>query len=416
MVWTKIAIRNLMKNGRRSFFTIIAITLGYAAIVLFDGFITYMFTGLKESVIYAQGGGHLTVFKKGYLEKGKLHPEQYLITNDELRAIDTICAKRDEILVTSPELNINGLISNGHVSTIFIATGRVPSKHQAIKNHSTSKLGASKYYEGEPLTDDNVSGIGIGSSLSRLMGLPAGSSDAIVVAPTVDGAMNALDAKIIQTVQAGNEVLEDKLLTVSLDFAQTLYDTESVDRVRILLANEQDIASVTDYLKTAFENQEMDLEIKEWIELSPFYVKVKNMFEFIFIFVFLIVITVVVMSIINTLGMAIMERTTEIGTMRAMGLKRFGVIRLFAIESSILVLIGAFLGLIIALSARSLIEIFDVRWIPPQLALAVPLEIHLVYGHMLAILVLLELLAVAAAIMPARRAAYKNIVDALGHT
>ncbi|MGH8556497.1 MAG: hypothetical protein ACRESZ_03355, partial [Methylococcales bacterium] len=76
MTWVVIAIRNLLNNGRRSFFTIVAIMLGYAAVILFDGFTGYMYTGIKESVIFVQGSGHLTVFKSGFLKKGKLHPER----------------------------------------------------------------------------------------------------------------------------------------------------------------------------------------------------------------------------------------------------------------------------------------------------------------------------------------------------
>lgn len=64
MPWLIIAIRNLLKNKRRSFFTLIAIMLGYAAVIIFDGYINYMFTSLKESFIYSDGRGHLTVFKK----------------------------------------------------------------------------------------------------------------------------------------------------------------------------------------------------------------------------------------------------------------------------------------------------------------------------------------------------------------
>ena len=45
-------------------------------------------------------------------------------------------------------------------------------------------------------------------------------------------------------------------------------------------------------------------------------------------------ITIVTMSVLNTIGMAVVERTTEIGTLRALGLKRPGVIRLFVVGSS----------------------------------------------------------------------------------
>lgn len=415
MAWIIIAVRNLYKNGRRSFFTIVAIMLGYAAVVLFDGYINYMFTSLQESFIYSRGNGHLTVFKKGFLEEGKLNPERYLINKNELNTLNNIVAGQENVLLTSPELQINGLVSNGAISTIFFATGRVPSKRQQILRYASSRLGAGKYFKGMSLSDGDLSGIGLGESLSRLLGLKVGDPGAIVVSPTIDGGMNALDATIKQTVYAGNEELEDKYLVVTLSFAQTLYDTDSVDRVRVLLNDERQIGSVKNYLQTAFDEQGLGLEIKEWIELAPFYVKAKKMFEFIFVFVFIIVLTVSVMSVINTLGMSIMERTQEIGTMRAMGLKRLGVIRLFIIESSILVSVGAFCGLLIAVSTRWLIDIFEVHWTPPQVSVSVPLEICLDYNHMIIVFVFLQMIAIIAAVLPARRAAFTTIVDALRH-
>lgn len=415
MAWIILAIRNLLKNRRRSFFTIVAIMLGYAAVVLFDGFINYMFVSLKESVIFARGSGHMTVFKQGFLENGKIHPERYLISKEEFNQLRNILEFYDQVEMIAPELHINGLISNGQVSSIFMASGRVPSIVERMKSYASSDMVKARYYTGEALTDEDVYSIGIGKSLSRLMGMPIGTKDAVIVAPTIDGGMNALDARIIQTVNAGNEVLEDKLLIVSLGFSQTLYDTDAVDRVRILLNDESELTATIQKLQSEFETKGWDLEVKQWTELSPFYVKVRKMFELIFLFVFLIVITVVVMSIINTISMAIMERTREIGTMRAIGLKRFGVIRLFAIESSFLVLIGSVLGLMVTLIIYALVRALEVKWTPPTVAVEVPLELHLSYPHMLLVFVILLFLSIIATVLPARRAAYSNIVDALGH-
>ena len=80
LTWIKIAFRNLGKNRRRSFFTVLAIGLGFAAVNVFGGFTAYLFTSLEDGYIYAQGNGHLTVFKKGFLTHGKLDPVRYLLS------------------------------------------------------------------------------------------------------------------------------------------------------------------------------------------------------------------------------------------------------------------------------------------------------------------------------------------------
>ena len=138
--WFKIACRNLLKNGRRSIFTLIAIGMGFAAVNVFGGFSHYIFTGLRDGYIYGQGEGHLTIFKKGFRTKGKIEPTRYLINEDERNAIHKALMDHQEIILVTGQLYISGLLSNGDVSTIFIGVGRVPSAIQHIKNHASGMI------------------------------------------------------------------------------------------------------------------------------------------------------------------------------------------------------------------------------------------------------------------------------------
>ena len=121
------------------------------------------------------------------------------------------------------------------------------------------------------------------------------------------------------------------------------------------------------------------------------------------------------MSVINTIGMAVIERTKEIGTLRAIGLKRPGVVRLFGIESALLGLIGASLGLLITVAFSLTVEIAKPLWNPPLTTRAVIWQIKLVPDYLVLSFTLLVLFTFLAAIMPARRAAWRGIVDSLGH-
>jgi putative ABC transport system permease protein len=69
----------------------LAIALGFAAVNLFGGFQEYMYRGNREAAIYGRCRGHLTIFKKGFLEKGQLDPARYLLTPSEIKAITEIC-------------------------------------------------------------------------------------------------------------------------------------------------------------------------------------------------------------------------------------------------------------------------------------------------------------------------------------
>jgi putative ABC transport system permease protein len=158
-----------------------------------------------------------------------------------------------------------------------------------------------------------------------------------------------------------------------------------------------------------------DVEIKTWQELSDFYNQVHNMFDMIFGFIFSIVLTVVVMSVANSMGMTVVERTREIGTLRAIGLKRSGVVKLFATESLLLTLIGCAVGLTLTFCVRYGINVAHISYTPPNSASAVPLLVDLDAGRSVFTAMMMFCVGTLAAYLPARRAAKQPVIDALGH-
>jgi putative ABC transport system permease protein len=408
------AFRNLGKNRRRSFFTIVAIGLGFAAVNVFGGFTSYIFASLRDSHIYAQGNGHLTIFKRGFLTAGKLDPARYLLSATELGALTEAARGFPEVALVTPQLHISGLLSNGEVSTVFLAAGRVPTDLRLINTRAQGMIGRLDLFSGRALQDDHIYGVGLSTGLAQQLHLGL-DANAIAMAPTIDGQINALDVQVWQLFESPVEVLNDKLMLVPLAFAQTLYDTNGADRLTVLL---QDTA-LTEPMRVALTHtllqQGTEVEIRTWEELSLFYTKVKNMFDIIFLFLFLIVFVIAAMSIINTISMAVMERTREIGTLRALGVKRRRIVYLFALESATLGALGSLLGLVLTLLAWLFVKGLQPTWIPPIITKRIPLEVHLVPEYLLWSMAFLILLAGLAAVFPARRAAYQTIVDALGH-
>lgn len=414
MIWIRYALANVFRNKRRSVYTILAIAMGYAAINVFGGFTAYIFTNLKNSFIYVHANGHLSIHKKGFLTQGKIDPTKFLITNDELQKITHLCSDLPEVDIVAPQLQITGLVSNGEVSTIFIGLGKVPSQTRMIQASVTGMIRRLKLYDGEPLTDDMPYGGGITHGLADKLALDIGAS-AVVMAPTVDGRINALDMEIRQKFNVPVEELNDMVLSIPLAFAQSLYDTDSVGSLSVLLSDDTLTLPVKESLQQIFLENDLDMEVKTWQEMAPFYRKVKNMFDIIFLLVFVIVLTIAVTSVVNTLSMTVMERTREIGTLRALGMKRPGVVTLFAMESAMLGVAGSLAGMGITLLAWVAVKLLDPQWMPPNFVNYIPLEIYLVPAYMGITLCFLVILSVIASIIPARRAAHGGIVDALGH-
>jgi len=291
-----------------------------------------------------------------------------------------------------------------------VAQGLVPKEDKIIKGIFSS-YGPIK---GAGLDEQKMYGVEMSRKLAEFLGLEAGK-DGVAMAATLNGQMNAMDIQVIGVYETGTDMTNDKFMRVNYAFAQALYDAKMAEKVVVLLDDWRKTNSMRLLLLDKLTRAGFNCDIKTWSELSIFYSKVKAMFDSIFFFLFTIVMIIVVMSTVNTMGMTVLERTREIGTLRALGLKRRGVNLLFALEGGFLGLFGSLFGMILHVATWAVIRIFQPTYTPPGTSISVPLVVHLVPQVMVVLMGCLILLSLVAAVIPARRAAGQKVVDALWH-
>jgi putative ABC transport system permease protein len=406
----KLAARNVLRNKRRSLVTLLAIGVGFSAITLFYGYMSNSYMGLRMSAIQGEGLGHLTIFKAGWLEKGKSDPERYMFSKDETERMIRLIEAENGVVLATPQLQISGLVSNGDVSTIFIAQGVVPKEEKVIKG----TWGDDVPVDGEDLSEKKPYGVEIAQDLAKYLNLHSGQ-DGVVMTTTLGGQMNAMDMLVMSVFDSGSDATNDKYMRVTFDMAQSLYDTKRADKIVVLLNDWRETERMRRVLRAKLDKSGVPCEVKTWNELSLFYTKVRSMFDMLFLFIFCIVLVIVVMSVVNTMGMAVMERTREIGTLRALGLKRRGVSALFAMEGGLLGLFGSISGAVVHVIAWAIIRAYPLTYTPPSISSPVPLSVGIVPHALVALLMCMIILSLAAAIVPARHAAGQNVVAALGH-
>lgn len=408
--WIKIAFRNIIKSKRRTMVTLIATGFGFASIALFQGYIHNIYEGLRASAIHGSGIGHLTVYAKGWENHGKSDPDTYMIPARNIKKITQIALENSHITLATPRLSISGLVSNGRNSTIFIATGVIPEHERAIKG---------EFYDyrpitGKPLDSKNEFGVEMAQGLAKHLELVPGS-DGVVMGSTFEGQMNALDINVLGTYNTGVADTNNKFIKVPFSFAQSFYDTKKADSIVILLDHWKHTDLIKLQLTDMLASSGIEVEIKTWKQLSVFYKSVRNMFDMIFLFIFVIVFVIVIMSTTNTMGMAVVERTREIGTLRALGLKRRGVSLLFAAEGGLLGLAGSLFGLLMHTFVWAVISYFQPSYTPPGNTTPVELAVNFLPSSIIQLILFMTFLALISAIVPARRAARQNVVNSLTH-
>lgn len=400
-------MRNLQRNYRRSLVAAMSIAFGFAAAALFAGYTQVVYRGLADQAVYGELLGHLTVSKSGFAAEGRLHPQIYLFNAEEIVQISTIIQSNFPDIHIAPRLHLNGMLSNGRASTIFIGEGIDPHDMQILRGPRSRISGGLE--EGKPTA------VTVAVGLAEMLGLKEGSYAALMLS-TMHNQTNALDVVISDLFSTGNAGTNDKFMYLPLKLAQTLYDAENqADRLTLL----GQVRALTDadrgMLAAELKRAGYDVEIKTWQELSAFYRQVKVMFDMIFGFLLAIVLAIVVMSITSTMNMNVVERTKEIGTLRAIGMKRLNVVRLFVTEALLLILLGCVFGLVLTIAVRSGVNAADISYQPPNATDKVPLLIGMDINRSVMAAIMLCLLSVVSAWFPAKRAAHQPVIDSLAH-
>ncbi|MGW2833376.1 ABC transporter permease [Streptomyces sp. NPDC001286] len=118
-------------------------------------------------------------------------------------------------------------------------------------------------------------------------------------------------------------------------------------------------------------------------------------------------IVIAVLGVVNTLALSVVERTREIGLLRAIGLARRQLRRMIRLESVVIAVFGAVLGLALGLVWGVCTQ--QVLALQGMKALAVP------WGTIVAVVIGSAVVGIVAALLPALRASRMNVLAAIAH-
>ncbi len=397
---TRLALRNIFRNRRRSAITLAVIVFGAVGLILFGGYKAITFVGLRESTI--RRIGHLQLYRLGYSSVESQKPLEYGLENAAgLRAQ----IERDpRVRATAAQITLMGLISNGDKSETYIATAVEPQKDREMRGH--------RLVSGSELPNGEMDAVLVGKGLAASMNAKPGDYLTLMTT-TVTGSLNAMDVRVAGIVETGVREYDDRAVKMPIEGAQQLLQTNRIEKLLVFLHKTEDTAAVEASLSKTFAKT---LEMKSWPKLASFYHQVVLLYNGIFGFLGLIVFGTVVFSVANTIVMSVFERTREIGTLLAIGTRRGMVWRMFLLEGLMIGVIGGILGIAIGATLAALINSGNVMLPPPPgYTTGYRLEILLQTPVLVTAFAISVITATLSAILPASKASRMKIVDALGH-
>ena len=442
--------------------SVAAIAVGAIAMVLFGGFVSSIILGLQTDTV--RRTGHLSVSRAGYFTFGSGNPAVWGMPGyrDTLAMIANDAALRPMINVVTPTVALFGIAGNFavEVSRTFIGTGVVPADRARMRAWNPYNLTYNRAPDAPGLDDADPTKGMIGVGLARVLGLcealamadcpPAPPKSAVtenavvadiaalaasekpeatptdglphidLLAATSGGAPNVITLSVTRADRQGVKELDDATVIMHFDLAQKLlYGRAEPRAVAIIVQLHQtaDQAAARARLNALIAAQKLDLEVRDFQEIAPLYSQVLGMFGAIFTFIAAIMGVIVLFTVVNTMGMSVMERTAEIGTARAIGLRRGGIRRQFLLEGCILGAIGATAGIALGIVAAFFVNRAGLTWLPPGQSVPSPLIVMIAGMTILHAGIWLGLMVMTtlAAIIPANRAARLQVVDALRH-
>ncbi|HEX6735235.1 MAG TPA: ABC transporter permease [Azonexus sp.] len=399
-----LALRNIFRQRARSAATLTAIAIGVAGLILAGGFVQDIFIQLGEAIIHSQTG-HIQVTRDGYRDGRIRAPEKYLIEQPEQLKAILAQAAPSKISIMA-RLGFSGILNNGRRDLGIIGEGIEPAEEGDIGTYL-------RYVDGRALKANDIDGIVIGQGVARSLGLKVG--DRVTLLMTLSaGAVNTLDFELVGIFQSFSREFDARAVRISLESARTLMDTPSAHLMVMMLDDTATTGATALALKQQLAGQ--GFEVTTWNELSDFYEKTIELYDRQFGVLRLIILVMVLLSVVNSVNMTLFERTREFGTMLAVGDRSSTVFRLIMTESVCLGSIGAALGIALGCLAAIAISAIGIPMPPPPNAnLGYTAMIRIIPETVITAGLIGFAAAVLATIMPARRAAHLDVVEALRH-
>ncbi len=407
-----VAAKNIRRNRRRSILNIAALAIGLAIMILalgwINGYDIYIYRALQDFET-----GHVQILREAYLPEQRRFPVD--ITVPRYAETREALANREDVVAASGRVNFTMNLSHGRNSARLLGRAIDP-EHEAGVTIIEESL-----EEGDYLGSDNQ-GILISQSLAEKFEVGPGDT-MFVTAMDKFGVDNLIDVPVAGIFSYGYPAIDDNIVFFDLATASDLLSMENeVTKIVLRFSGGSDLdaarAAIVEELSQFPASGEVELVAKSWRYFAQVAVSAVRQDVASFQILMGIIIFLIVIGILNSMSMSVHERIREIGTLRAIGMKRRQVALMVSMESVALGLVAFVVGVTISAPAAIFLQQvgLDIGQYMPE-NIPVPFGelffAEFTLGHYLWALFTGVATAALGAFVPARRAAKLEIADAM---
>lgn len=342
----ELGIKNLKKRKLRSWLTVVGIFISVSTIFV----LVSLSLGLQNAVneeFRLFGTDKFFIEPAGQLA-GPGSGGAVQLTIDDVNTVVKVQGVKDYSYATigNAEIEFKG-------EKRFVMVIGFPLDKSAVLTESGSYKAAS----GKLLQKGDVGKIMVGSLYSK------GSvfSQDVEQGNTIN--INGVDFKVKTVLEPIGSPTDDKMIYMPIDDFKSLFNnTNRIDEIIVQVnpgANVKDVAALAE--KRLLSERGLTEDTKDFTILTPEELLasigvVLNIITAFLVGVALISLLVGAIGIANTMYTSVLERTSEIGVMKAIGARNSDILYIFLIESGLLGLVGGILGVLLGFGASKVVQ------------------------------------------------------------
>lgn len=347
MLYLKLAWRNIWRNKRRTFITMLSVIVA----VLLSSTMRTMNEGSYENMIKNTVGiftGYIQLHQDGYWDEKTL---EYSFTQQD--SLFQIIESEESVLKAVPRLESYALAAGKEQSRAAMVIG-VDPKAEAFLSDPESHLVSGNYFEGK-----DEKSVLIGSDLMKRLNVQIGDS-LVMIGQGYRGQSAAGLYEIIGSVKFPNPEFNKSLVIMPIETTQYfLAAPERLTAIALIVDSPDEVHSIVTSLRNKLDGDQF--EIMDWQEMMPELVQAIESDRGSGFIIIMILYVVVGFGILGTVLMMITERTYEFGVMLSVGTPRIAIAIILAFEIFLIALSGSAVGLIISFPIAYYFHINPIR-------------------------------------------------------
>ena len=321
-----------------------SVILGAIAIGLFSG--TYMAAFMSGWVV-----GSVNSDLENHIAQMQIHDTAF-IANGDINAFFDRNFVENKInesnfandIKVSYRLKLNGMLASA------ASAAGVSAKAVDVANEKT----VSKIWQqipdslGEFLPDDMRMPIVISKKTAEKLKVRLKSKIVFTFAD-INGEMQSLAFRVSGIYKTTNAMLDETEVFVRFDdvFALTSLPENAIHEAAIMTQNLETCEKIFPQIKALFPT----LDVKDWSIINPMLAMMIKYTDFFSMMILVIFMLALLFGIINTMLMAVLERTRELGMLGAIGMSKRKIFSMIMLETLFLTLLGSVAGIILGVAA-----------------------------------------------------------------